>query len=139
MAQVKRFYATGRRKASSARVYLYPLGDEAAGMVVNGKSLEEYFGSPKGGISTYAMKATRPLSITERSDKYRVVINVDGGGVSGQAQAIGHGIARALQTAEPELRTSLKQDGLLTRDPRVVERKKPGRHKARKRPQFSKR
>ena len=134
MAQVKRYYATGRRKASSARVYLYPIGDEAPGMVVNGKTLDEYF-----GVTGNGMKATRPLAVTERSDKYRVVINVAGGGVSGQAQAIGHGLARALQTAEPELRAALKKDGLITRDPRVVERKKPGRHKARKRPQFSKR
>jgi len=134
MAQVKRYYATGRRKASSARVYLYPIGDEAPGMVVNGKTLDEYF-----GVTGNGMKATRPLAVTDRSDKYRVVINVAGGGVAGQAQAIGHGLARALQTAEPELRAALKKDGLITRDPRVVERKKPGRHKARKRPQFSKR
>lgn len=134
MVQAKRYYATGRRKASSARVYLYPLGDEAAELVVNGKALKEYFGD-----TSFSLRAQRPLSITEREDKYRVVINVSGGGVSGQAQAIGHGIARALQTAEPELRTALKKDGLLRRDPRVVERKKPGRHKARKRPQFSKR
>lgn len=134
MAQVKRYYATGRRKASSARVYLYPLGDEAAELVVNGKALKEYFGD-----TSFSLRAKRPLAVTEREDKYKVVVNVSGGGVSGQAQAIGHGIARALQTAEPELRTTLKKDGLLRRDPRVVERKKPGRHKARKRPQFSKR
>jgi small subunit ribosomal protein S9 len=134
MAQVKRFYATGRRKSSNARVYLYPLGDEAADMVVNGKALQEYFGE-----TSFGMKAMRPLAVTEREDKYRVVVNVSGGGVSGQAQAIGHGVARALQTAEPELRPTLKKDGLLRRDPRIVERKKPGRHKARKRPQFSKR
>lgn len=134
MAQVKRFYATGRRKSSNARVYLYPLGDEAAELVVNGKALKEYFGD-----TSFSLRAKRPLSLTEREDKYKVVVNVSGGGVSGQAQAIGHGIARALQTAEPELRTTLKKDGLLRRDPRVVERKKPGRHKARKRPQFSKR
>ncbi len=134
MAQEKRFYATGRRKSSSARVYLYPLADGAADFVVNGKALEEYFGN-----TSFGLKAQRPLAVTEREDKYRVVINVSGGGVSGQAQAIGHGIARALQTAEPDLRPTLKKDGLLTRDPRIVERKKPGRHKARKRPQFSKR
>ncbi len=134
MAQAKRFYATGRRKSSSARVYLYPLGDEAAELVVNGKVLTDYFGD-----TSFSLKARRPLAVTEREDKYRVVVNVSGGGVSGQAQAIGHGIARALQTAEPDLRPTLKKDGLLTRDPRIVERKKPGRHKARKRPQFSKR
>ncbi len=134
MAQEKRFYATGRRKSSSARVYLYPLGDGAADFVVNGRALEEYFGN-----TSFGLKAQRPLVVTEREDKYRIVINVSGGGVSGQAQAIGHGIARALQTAEPDLRPALKKDGLLTRDPRIVERKKPGRHKARKRPQFSKR
>ena len=134
MVQAKRYYATGRRKSSSARVYLYPLGDEAAELVVNGKALKEYFGD-----TSFSLRAERPLSLTERQDKYRVVVNVSGGGVSGQAQAIGHGIARALQTAEPELRTTLKKDGLLRRDPRVVERKKPGHHKARKRPQFSKR
>lgn len=134
MVQAKKYYATGRRKSSSARVYLYPLGEGSAEMVVNGKALQEYFGE-----TSFGMKAMRPLAVTEREDKYKVVVNVSGGGVSGQAQAIGHGIARALQTAEPDLRPALKKDGLLTRDPRVVERKKPGRHKARKRPQFSKR
>jgi small subunit ribosomal protein S9 len=125
----------GRRKEANARVYLQALeGDQAAQVTVNQKTLEQYF--PQ---KIKQAQILRPLEITERLDKYSVVVNVKGGGFSGQAGAVVHGIARALQTIEPELRAVLKKAGLLTRDPRVVERKKAGRHKARKRPQFSKR
>lgn len=134
MAQEKRVYATGRRKSSSARVYLLPVGEQGATFTVNGKQVNEYFSDSRVGNL-----ALKPLEVTERAEKYSVNVNVVGGGVSGQAQAIVHGLSRALQTVEPELRGSLKKEGFLRRDPRVVERKKPGRHKARKRPQFSKR
>ncbi|HMO19201.1 MAG TPA: 30S ribosomal protein S9 [Oligoflexia bacterium] len=134
MAQVKKHYATGRRKCSSARVYLMPAEEGKAVCLINGKTPIEYFGN-----TGHDLRALHPLSVTEKSDTYSLKISVSGGGVSGQAQAIGHGIARALQTVEPELRPVLKKEGLLRRDPRIVERKKPGRHKARKKPQFSKR
>lgn len=134
MAQVKYQYATGRRKASSARVFIAPAEEGAAGVTVNGKTLDEYFGNTGKG-----QLAVRPLIVAEKQDAYTVKVTVSGGGLSGQAQAIGHGLARVLQSSEPELRPALKKEGLLKRDPRVVERKKPGRHKARKKPQFSKR
>ncbi len=134
MAQEKKYYATGRRKSSSARVFLHPVGDGAPTFSINGKEVGAYFGDSR--VATFPSK---PLEVTERTEAYRVVATVSGGGVTGQAQAIIHGLSRALQTAEPELRPSLKKEGFLRRDPRVVERKKPGRHKARKRPQFSKR
>lgn len=134
MAQVKYQYATGRRKSSSARVFLSRAEEGAAVVTVNGKSLEDYFGN-----TGKDQLAIRPLIVTEKKDTYAAKITVSGGGLSGQAQAIGHGLARVLQSVEPELRPALKKEGLLKRDPRVVERKKPGRHKARKKPQFSKR
>lgn len=140
MAQEKKVYATGRRKNSSARVYILPVGghssssDAETSFTVNGKKVLEYF--PDSRVGNLALK---PLEVTERSDKYSVIASVSGGGVSGQAQAIVHGLSRALQVVEPDLRTTLKKEGFLRRDPRVVERKKAGRHKARKRPQFSKR
>lgn len=134
MAQEKRVYATGRRKSSSARVYLLPPSENAPQFTVNGKEVDSYFTDSRVGNL-----ALQPLVVTERQDKYRVVASVAGGGVTGQAQAVVHGLSRALQTAEPELRPALKKEGMLRRDPRVVERKKPGRHKARKKPQFSKR
>lgn len=134
MVQTKRQYATGRRKSSSARVYLSPAKEGTCTITINGKTPLDYFGN-----TGHDLIAVRPLNVTEREDAYSVMIKVSGGGVSGQAQAIGHGLARALQTIEPDLRPSLKKEGLLKRDPRVVERKKPGRHKARKKPQFSKR
>ena len=134
MSQEKRYYATGRRKSSTARVFLYPAGDSAPTYTVNGKEVAAYFCDSRVGNL-----ALKPLAITERDEAYSVTASVKGGGVSGQAQAVIHGLSRALQTAEPELRTALKKEGFLRRDPRVVERKKPGRHKARKRPQFSKR
>jgi small subunit ribosomal protein S9 len=135
MSQEKRYYATGRRKCSSARVYLSHTADsKAPTFTVNGKEVRDYFVDHRVGNL-----ALKPLDVTERSEAYNVMVSVAGGGVTGQAQAIIHGLSRALQTAEPELRPTLKKEGFLRRDPRVVERKKPGRHKARKRPQFSKR
>ena len=135
---VKTYNATGRRKTSSARVTLSPAvaveEGNAASFVVNKKTLDAYFPS-----DIDRMLVTQPFSVTERSGAYSCVVNVRGGGKSGQAGAIILGVARALQSAEPELHDALKKAGLLTRDPRAVERKKPGRHKARKRPQFSKR
>ena len=134
---VKTYNATGRRKTSSARVTLSPAqadADAGTTFVVNKKTLDAYFPS-----DIDRMLVTQPLVVTERSGAYSCVVNVRGGGKSGQAGAIILGVARALQLAEPDLHDSLKKAGLLTRDPRAVERKKPGRHKARKRPQFSKR
>lgn len=133
-AKPKFIYATGRRKTSSARVYLLPKQGETASFYVNGKESEEYFTRP-----TTRMLLKRPLEIAERVDVYDIRVTVAGGGITGQAGAVVHGISRALQKAEPAVRPPLKAAGLMTRDPRVVERKKPGRHKARKRPQFSKR
>jgi small subunit ribosomal protein S9 len=103
-------------------------------VVINRKPVEQYF--PE---DTKRRISLQPLEVTDRQDKYCFKIRVTGGGVAGQAEAVRHGIARALEQAEPELRGTLKKAGFLTRDPRVVERKKPGRHKARKKPQFSKR
>ena len=134
MTAIKQTYATGRRKASSARVYLAPADGEPGKVVVNERAFEQYFPN-----KTKQMIILQPIAITERSDKYNIKVTVSGGGVNGQAGAVRHGIARALEREEPELRPILKKAGLLTRDPRVVERKKPGRHKARKKPQFSKR
>lgn len=135
MAQIKRHYATGRRKNSSARVYLTPIEEGSSPEVtINGKTPVEYFGNTGND-----MVAVQPLFSSERAENYSVMARTSGGGVSAQAQAVGLGISRALQDAEPELRPTLKQEGLLKRDPREVERKKPGRHKARKKPQFSKR
>lgn len=133
----KAVYATGRRKTASARVYMSPVSSgEASGaqITVNSRDLTSYFPH-----KLTQMIVLQPLEITERTSQYSFNIKVSGGGVSGQAGAVLHGIARALQLHEPELRGVLKQAGFLTRDPRAVERKKPGRHKARKRPQFSKR
>ncbi len=127
-------YATGRRKESSARVYLKPAAEEGGSAVVNGKVLEEYF-----PLATTQMVINQPFSVTEKEGQFDLKISVSGGGKSGQAGAVRHGIARALEKQDPELRAELKKAGLLTRDSRAVERKKPGRHKARKKPQFSKR
>ena len=133
MAQ-KVIYATGRRKTSSARVYLTPAADEQGSIQVNGKAYTEYFPRP-----TTQMVIKQPLELTERLGRYSFMIVCNGGGKSGQAGAVLLGISRALEKAEPELRSTLKKGGFLTRDDRAVERKKPGHHKARKRPQFSKR
>ena len=129
-------YATGRRKNASARVYLHkPKSDEEGGqIVVNKREFENYF--PRAIRQQVVLQ---PLVLCERRGNYNFTIRVSGGGESGQAGAVLHGIARALEKVEPELRPQLKEAGFLTRDPRAVERKKPGRHKARKKPQFSKR
>ena len=132
MAQTNN-YATGRRKNSTARVYLKPAEEEGK-IVVNKRAFEDYF--PQ---AVTQMVVRQPLEVAERLGKYDITVRVNGGGFSGQAGAVVHGLARALEKVEPELRAPLKAAGLLTRDPRAVERKKPGRHKARKKPQFSKR
>lgn len=122
---------SGRRKTAVARVYLTP----GEGKIeINGKELSNYFPSP---LLQY--EVTLPFNKTENLGKYDVKVNVDGGGFTGQAQAIRLAIAKALVEINPELRLALKPEGLLTRDSRMVERKKPGQKKARKRFQFSKR
>ena len=135
MPQGSETYAIGRRKTSSARVILSPVEEgEQTELTVNKRGFTDYF----PGESLQA-KVLSPLTLSERQDKYNLKINVSGGGISGQAGALVLGIARALEKAEPELRPALKKAGMLRRDARIVERKKPGRHKARKKPQFSKR
>jgi len=125
------FTATGRRKSAVARVYL----SQGKGEVqVNHRSLVDYFGRP-----TSRMVVNQPFEVTNTIGQYDVAVNVCGGGVSAQAAAIRHGITRALIESNAELRPPLKKAGYVTRDPREVERKKYGRHKARKRPQYSKR
>ena len=126
-----RAYATGRRKDAVARVWLKP----GSGKIeVNGRDQETYFARP-----SLRLVINQPFDITDRRGQYDVVITVKGGGLSGQAGAVKHGIAQALSRFEPALRTTVKQAGFLTRDPRVVERKKYGRAKARRSFQFSKR
>jgi small subunit ribosomal protein S9 len=127
----KVFIATGRRKTSVARVWLKP----GEGLVtINDRSLQEYFGR-----ETARMIVLQPFNVTQSGTSFDVDVNVKGGGSSGQAGAIRHGITRALMRFNPEFRAPLKKAGFVTRDPRAVERKKYGRHKARKRPQYSKR
>ncbi|WAM36870.1 30S ribosomal protein S9 [Caldicellulosiruptor acetigenus] len=130
MAQVK-YYATGRRKTSVAKVWLSPGSGK---IIVNDKNMEEYF-----PLETLRIIVKQPLTLTETLNKYDVIAKVKGGGLSGQAGAVRHGIARALVLADPTLRPALKKAGFLTRDPRMVERKKYGLKKARRAPQFSKR
>jgi len=125
------YYGTGRRKSATAQVRLYPEGN---GMVVNEKPAEEYFSRE---IDLLYLR--EPLLVTGMEGKFRVTVRVNGGGISGQAGAIRHGIARALLEADPELRPTLRRGGFLTRDPRVKERKKPGLKRARKAPQYTKR
>ena len=125
------YRATGKRKTSVARVTLTP---GSGAFVVNGRPLEEYFGRP-----TLRTTATSPLVLTELLERFDVRARCHGGGVTGQAGALRHGISRALIEADPELRSALKGKGFLTRDAREVERKKAGLKKARRRPQFSKR
>lgn len=135
MARVKKvtkYYGTGRRKTSIARVWLLP---GAGSIVVNEKPWEEYFGKRK----LYETTIKEPLQVTKLADQFDVIAKITGGGVSGQVGAVRHGIARALLQLDPDLRPMLKKAGLLTRDPRVKERKKYGRKRARKRFQFSKR
>ena len=126
------FWGTGRRKKAVARVRLIPAGDGT--ITVNKKSLDEYF-----GLDTLKVIVRQPLALLEVEAKYDVLVNVVGGGYTGQAGAIRHGIARALLLAEPECRTALKKAGFLTRDSRMKERKKYGLKAARRAPQFSKR
>lgn len=125
------YIGTGRRKKSIARVRLLP-GNGA--VVVNKRDLEEYF-----GLETLKMIVRAPLELTDTLSRYDVKVNVHGGGTTGQAGAIRHGIARCLIQADPELRSSLKRAGFLTRDSRMKERKKYGLKAARRAPQFSKR
>ena len=125
------FYGTGRRKKSVARVRLYP---GTGNVTINGKDMSEYF-----GLETLKMIVTQPFGVTKTAGTFDVICTVKGGGVSGQAGAIRHGIARALLQAGDEYRSPLKKAGLLTRDPRMKERKKYGLKAARRAPQFSKR
>ena len=131
MAATQYNYGTGRRKSSTARVYIKP---GSGSITINDRSLEDYFGR-----ETARMIVRQPLVLTETESKFDVKVNVDGGGGSGQAGAIRHGITRALMDYDEELRKPLRAAGYVTRDSRVVERKKVGLHKARKRPQYSKR
>ena len=125
------YAGTGRRKSSIARVRLI----EGSGKItINGKDIDEFF-----GLETLKVIVRQPLTVTNTTDKYDVICKVQGGGFTGQAGAIRHGIARALNEANSEFRPALKTNGFLTRDPRMKERKKYGLKKARKAPQFSKR
>ena len=128
----KYFYGTGRRKSSIARVRVYENGTGA--ITINGRNIDEYF-----GLETLKLVVRQPLATTELLDKVDTVVSVTGGGVSGQAGAIRHGISRALVTLNPEYRPALKAAGFMTRDPRMKERKKYGLKAARRAPQFSKR
>lgn len=130
MAEVS-YYGTGRRKSSVARVRLIP---GTGKVTINGREMEEYF-----GLKTLELIVRQPLVLTEMDDKYDVVASVKGGGTSGQAGAIRHGITRALMELNSELRPALKRAGFVTRDPREKERRKYGLKKARKASQFSKR
>ena len=127
----ERFYGTGRRKKSIARVYLVP---GTGKITVNKRDIDEYF-----GLETLKLIVRQPLAATQTADKFDVVVNVVGGGCAGQAGAIRHGLSRALLQFNPELRSTLKKAGFLTRDPRMKERKKYGLKAARRAPQFSKR
>ena len=131
MSQIAQYRGTGKRKTSVARVILRP-GEGTTW--VNGRTLEDYF--PR---ATHRTLATAPFRTAGLEGTYDLRVRVHGGGLSGQAGAVRHGIARALVEANPELRIPLKREGFLTRDARQVERKKAGLHKARKAPQFSKR
>ena len=125
------FYGTGRRKTSVARVRLY----NGTGVItVNGRVIDDYF-----GLEALKLIVRQPLELLGLTDKFDIVVNVNGGGVSGQAGAIRHGISRALLQYDAELRPQLKKAGFLTRDPRMKERKKYGLKAARRAPQFSKR
>ena len=130
MAEEK-FYGTGRRKSSVARVYLFP---GTGKITINKRDIDDYF-----GMETLKVIVRQPLEEISALDKYDVKVNVHGGGFTGQAGAIRHGISRALLQADPETRTTLKKAGFLTRDSRMKERKKYGLKAARRAPQFSKR
>ena len=126
-----RYYGTGRRKSSVARVYLVPGSGK---ITVNKRDIEEYF-----GLETLKLIIRQPLEVTGTTGKFDISINVCGGGTTGQAGAIRHGISRALLEADSDFRPALKKAGFLTRDPRMKERKKYGLQAARRAPQFSKR
>ena len=129
--QVRYYEGTGRRKRAVARVRLYPgQGD----VVINGKPLKEYFGRPQDWRAV-----TAPLALTDNAGRFNLSVLVEGGGITGQAEAIRHGVSRALLQADPELKKALRRGGFLTRDPREKERKKPGLKRARKAPQYTKR
>jgi small subunit ribosomal protein S9 len=130
-AKLKSFYGTGRRKHSVARVRLYP---GSGNVTINGRTIDEYF-----GLETLKLIVRQPLELTETAGQFDIVCTVAGGGVTGQAGAIRHGVSRALLQFNAELRPALKKAGFLTRDPRMKERKKYGLKAARRAPQFSKR
>lgn len=131
MAKTEKYYGTGRRKKSIARVYLVPGNGN---VIINKRTMDEYF-----GLETLKVIVRQPLVLTDTADKYDVLVNVHGGGYTGQAGAIRHGISRALLQADADYRPALKSAGFLTRDPRMKERKKYGLKAARRAPQFSKR
>ena len=126
-----RYYGTGRRKSSVARVYLVPGSGK---ITINKRDIDKYF-----GLDTLKLIIRQPLELTSTTTKFDILVNVKGGGTTGQAGAIRHGISRALLEADSDLRPSLKKAGFLTRDPRMKERKKYGLKAARRAPQFSKR
>lgn len=128
---VARYYGTGRRKSSVARVYLVPGNGN---ITINKRSIDDYF-----GLETLKLIVRQPLELTDTLTKFDVLVNVNGGGFTGQAGAIRHGISRALLQADGDFRPALKKAGFLTRDPRMKERKKYGLKAARRAPQFSKR
>ena len=130
-AAAERYYGTGRRKSAVARVYITP---GKGNITINKRSIDESF-----GLETLKKIVRQPFEATENSDKFDVLVNVHGGGYTGQAGAIRHGISRALVKADAEYRPVLKSEGFLTRDPRMKERKKYGLKAARRAPQFSKR
>ncbi|MEB3299078.1 MAG: 30S ribosomal protein S9 [Candidatus Sericytochromatia bacterium] len=131
-APVTQYWGTGRRKAAVARVRLVPGNGK---VVINERPVEDYL----GGREALLRQVNLPLQATQNEGRFDILANVHGGGITGQAGAIRLGVARALLTLDPEYRSSLREDGLLTRDPRAKERKKYGRKRARKRFQFSKR
>ena len=131
MAKTTKFYGTGRRKSSVARVYLTP---GTGKVTINKKDMDDYF-----GLDTLKLIVNQPFVATDNVGKYDVLVNVRGGGFTGQAGAIRHGISRALLEADADNRPALKKAGFLTRDSRMKERKKPGLKAARRAPQFSKR
>ena len=127
----EKFYGTGRRKSSIARVYVKP---GKGNITINKRDIDSYF-----GLETLKMVVRQPLVVTDTLDKYDVIVSVHGGGTTGQAGAIRHGLSRALLHVDEDFRPVLKKEGFLTRDPRMKERKKPGLKAARRAPQFSKR
>ncbi len=128
---VNQYYGTGRRKTCTARVFIKP---GTGNLSINGRSLEQYFGRP-----TSRMIVAQPLELLDLKNKFDIYVTVTGGGISGQAGAIRHGLTRALIEYDESFRPALRSAGFVTRDARSVERKKVGLHKARKRPQYSKR